>query len=89
MNETNSWPDHAIDYTRKVLRDVEVVPFSIQLGMPNKGCMMQHFTKPFGYIKMEDALNNIYPIYDYDSDELLDSCNSIDEVINAGWKVST
>lgn len=83
------WRQDQKDLTRDILERVDIVAFSFDMSGVNKGCTLNHIFGSYGYIKLQDALSNTYPIYDYETDELLDTYDTIDEVINDGWKVST
>lgn len=50
---------------------------------------MNHLDGRYGYIKLMDAIKNNYSVYDYETDELQNTYDSIEEVIEGGWKVST
>lgn len=85
-----SWQPFQQELTRKVLYEMDIAAFTFQLGdLPNKGCMMEHLDGRYGYITLADASSNQYPIYDYQTDALLEDCATLDQVIQAGWKVST
>ena len=83
------WAPHQIDRTRRILESVDVVAFSIQMGMPNKGCSLDHLDGRFGYVRMEDALAYNWRVFDYKTDELHGQYQNLDELIAGGWKVST
>ena len=87
--ENKEWSEDQKELTRDVLERIDVVAFSFDISGINKGCTLNHLSGRYGYIKLPDALNDTYPIYDYETDELLGSYDSIDAVINGGWKVST
>lgn len=75
----------------EILEEVQMVPFTINLGGPNKGCNMDSVLDPKanGYVTIADALEQNWNIYDYNTDELLGSYETLDELFDAGWKVST
>ena len=76
--------------TRDVLIEMDVMAFTFQMGdQPNKGCMMIHSDGMQGYITLADASSRKYPIYDYETEKLIDNCGSVAEVIRNGWTVST
>ena len=78
--------------TEDILRRVDMVAFLISIPkMENKGCLMQDINNPslFGYITVSDAMGYIYKIYNYETDELVATFDSINELLDAGWKVST
>jgi hypothetical protein len=79
------------ELSRKILEEVQMVPFSLNLGGPNKGCNMNSVmdSKAYGYITMADALKRDWKIYDYKTDELLGAFKTLNELFDAGWKVST
>ena len=83
------WRKDQQDYTRQVIFNVEVVPFTVQWGGLNKGCCLDHLDGRFGYITLEDAMDCNYRVFDYKTDTLLNSYQSLDELIEDGWKVST
>lgn len=87
--EKKEWRKDQKKLTREILEKVDIVAFSFDLSGNNKGCNMDNLDGSYGYIKLNDALKNTYPIYDYETDKLLGTYNSIDEVISNGWKVSS
>lgn len=68
---------------------MDVVAFSFDCSGVNKGCTLNHLDGRYGYITLEDALADNWRIFDYKTDELLGVYDSIDGVIEGGWKVST
>ncbi len=87
--KNKEWREDQKQLTKDILKRVDIVAFSFDISGVNKGCTLNHLDGSYGYIKLADALKDIYPIYDYETDELLGSYDSIDAVINGGWKVST
>lgn len=87
--EKTEWRKDQIELTIDILEKIDIVAFSFDISGNNKGCNMDHLDGSYGYIKLKDALKNNYPIFDYETDKLLGSFDSIEEVINGGWKVST
>jgi hypothetical protein len=83
------WRKEQQDYTRKIILNVDVVAFMVQWGGENKGCCLDHLDGRFGYITLEDAMDYIYKVYDYQTDELLNNYQTLDQLIEDGWKVST
>ena len=83
------WRKDQKDLTRDILETVDVVAFTFDISGKNKGCTLDHLDGRYGYITLQDALADNYRIFDYETDELLDSYDSIDGVIEGGWKVST
>ncbi len=83
------WSKEQNDITSDILRRIDVVAFSFDLSGKNKGCTMNHLDGRYGYIKLMDAIRDNYSIYDYETDELQDTYDSINDVIDGGWKVST
>lgn len=79
------------ELSREILEEVQMVPFTINLGGPNKGCNIDSVfnTAASGYITIKDALNRDWKIYDYKTDQLLGSFETLDNLFDAGWKVST
>ena len=85
------WGEHQNEYTKKIFTHVEdnLAPFLIQMGRPNKGCGLDHISGRYGYVTFDDAMAKNWNVYDYDTDELLGSYDSIDDLINDDWKIST
>jgi hypothetical protein len=84
MSTPNSWRKDQKELTRDILERVDVVAFSFDMSGNNKGCTLDHLDGRYGYITLEDALADHYRIFDYETDELLDSYDSIDGVIEGG-----
>ncbi|MBK5201394.1 MAG: hypothetical protein JJE21_07650 [Spirochaetaceae bacterium] len=89
MNDDNEWREDQKELTRDILERVDIVAFTFDCSGKNKGCTLNHLDGSYGYIKLNDALMNNWNIYDYETDILIRSYVSIDDVINNGWKVST
>ena len=83
------WSKEQNNLTMDVLDRIDIVAFSFQMGGVNKGCMMNHLDGKTGYITLNDAISYNWRIFDYHTDELLESFDSIEEIIAGGWKVST
>ena len=84
-----TWRPDQQQLTRDIISRVDVVAFSFSLMQPNKGCYFDHLDGRFGYLTLEDALSYRYRIYNYESDALEGEYETIDALIDAGWKVST
>lgn len=87
--KSKKWSTEQNNRTKDILTRKDVVAFTVDWSGNNKGCNMNHLDGRYGYIKLNDALNNTYPIYDFETDKLQKTYNSIDEVISDGWKVSS
>jgi uncharacterized phage-like protein YoqJ len=85
----SEWSEDQKQTTREVLSRVDIVAFTFDLSGRNKGCTLDHLDGRYGYITLNDALTSTYRIYDYKTDELQGTYDSIDAVIENGWKVST
>ncbi len=83
------WRKDQIELTRDILERVDVVAFSFDMSGVNKGCTLNHLDGHYGYITLEDALADNWRVFDYKTDALLGSYDSIEGVIEGGWKVST
>ena len=83
------WSKEQNNRTKEILKNRDVVAFTFDWSRKNKGCTLNHLDGRYGYIKLKDAIKNNYTIYDYETDELLGTYDSIDEVISNGWKVSS
>lgn len=84
-----SWREDQKALTRSIIRNVDVVAFSFSLTGINKGCTLDHLDGRFGYITLEDALADCFRVYDYESDDLQATYETLDLLIEDGWKVST
>lgn len=89
MVDKDEWRDDQKELTRDILERVDIVAFTFDVSGINKGCTLDHLDGRYGYISLEDALAYNWRIFDYKTDELLDSYDSIDAIIAGGWKVST
>lgn len=83
------WREDQKELTRDILTRVDVVAFSFDISGKNKGCTLNHLDGRYGYITLQDALANKWIVFDNKTDELLETYDSIDGVIEGGWKVST
>jgi hypothetical protein len=89
VSDKNEWRKDQQELTRDILERVDVVAFSFDMSGVNKGCTLDHLDGRYGYISLEDALADDWRVFDYQTDELLGTYDSIDAVIEGGWKVST
>ncbi len=84
-----SWRKDQQDLTRDIISKVDVVAFSFSLMQPNKGCYLDHLDGRFAYITLKDALSYRYRVYNYETDVLEGEYETLDALIDAGWKVRT
>lgn len=89
MREITEWRKDQKELTRDILDRVDVVAFSFDCSGVNKGCTLDHLDGRYGYITLKDALAYNWRIFDYETDELLNTYDSIEAIIEGGWKVST
>lgn len=89
MAGRKEWSEEQKELTRDVLERVDVVAFSFDASGVNKGCTLNHLDGRYGYITLMDALSSNWQIFDYKTDELLQAYDSIEAIIEGGWKVST
>ncbi|NLZ76459.1 MAG: hypothetical protein GX911_00615 [Spirochaetales bacterium] len=75
--------------TIDVLERVDIVAFAFSPDGAKKGCPLNHLDGRKGYITIDDALARTLRVFDEDTDELLGTYDSSDEVVAGGWKVST
>ncbi len=88
MNTHTEWREQK-ELTRDILERVDIITFSFDMSGLNKGSTLDHPDGRYGYISLGDALANNWQIFDDKTDELLGAYNSIDAIIEDGWKVST
>lgn len=84
-----TWSDQQKELTREMIESVDIVAFSFSMTGKNKGCTLNHLDGRFGYITLEDALANVYSVYNYETDILEASYTTLEALIEDGWKVST
>lgn len=89
MNKITEWREDQKELTRDILERVDVVAFTFDVSGVNKGCTLDHLDGRYGYISLQDALSYNWRIFDYKTDELLGTYDSIEAIIEGGWKVST
>ncbi|AEV30155.1 hypothetical protein SpiGrapes_2383 [Sphaerochaeta pleomorpha str. Grapes] len=89
MATRNEWRKDQNALTRDILERVDSIAFSFDLSGRNKGCTLNHLDGSYGYITLQDALSGDWRVFDYTTDEVLATYNSISAVIKGGWKVST
>lgn len=84
-----TWSNDQRELTRDILSRVDVVAFSVSLIGKNKGCYLDHLDGRFAYSTIGDALSYRYRVFNYETDELEGEYETIEALIEAGWKVST
>jgi len=89
MGSKTEWSKEQQERTRDVLERVDIIAFSFSWTGEKKGCPLNHLSGRNGYITIDDALRWQWKVYDEETDELIESYNTIDDVVNDGWKVST
>nr|WP_321294985.1 hypothetical protein [uncultured Sphaerochaeta sp.] len=83
------WSEEQKALTRTIIRNVDIAAFSFSLTGINKGCTLDHLDGRFGYIKLEDALSDCFRVYEYEHDSLQATYETLELLIEDGWKVST
>ena len=83
------WREDQKALTRQILERIDIAAFSFAVSGKNKGCTLDNLTGSFGYVKLQDALDENWKVYDYKTDKLLEAYETIDNLIAGGWKVST
>lgn len=89
MADIQQWREDQKELTKNILERVDVPAFTFDCSGVNKGCTLNHLDGRYGYITLEDAMAHNWRIFDYKTDALLGTYDSIEEVIDGGWKVST
>jgi len=84
-----SWREDQKELTKKIIDRVDVVAFSFSCAGINKGCTLDHLDGRFGYITLQDALMYRYRVFDYETDVLEATYDTLDALVEGGWKVST
>ena len=84
-----TWRKVQQEVTRDIISRVDIIAFSFSLIEPNKGCYLDHLDGRFGYITLNDALASRYRVFNYKTDALEGSYETLDALLEAGWKVST
>jgi hypothetical protein len=76
-----TWSDSLKSLTKEVLRELPIPSFM-------KGyCVLKSLGRKHGKISLEDAIAYRWQIKDIETDELIVSFDSLDELIDAGWVV--
>ncbi|MDA3940386.1 MAG: DUF6508 domain-containing protein [Spirochaetia bacterium] len=70
--------------TREILERIDIAAFSFAVSGRNKGCTLDSLNGSFGYVKLQDALDENWKIYDFTTDKLLGAYGSIDNLIENG-----
>ena len=83
------WREDQKELTREILSDITSPAFYFDIGGVNKGYTLDHLDGRYGYIRLKDAVIEHWSIYDYETDEHLGTYESIDALLEDGWKVST
>lgn len=78
----NPWSDVLQDHTRYVLDHLPISSF-----LRDGHCILKSLDRKFGKISIEDAIAYNYKIKNIDTDEILESFDTLDELIDAGWVV--
>lgn len=89
MTTGSKWSKEQNELTRDILERVDIIAFSFDLSGRNKGCTLNHLDGSYGYITLQDALSGDWRVFDFTTDEVLATYDSISAVIRGGWKVST
>lgn len=89
MVDKVEWREDQKKLARDIQERVDIVAFTVDVSRVNKGCTLDQLDGRYGYISLGDALAYNWRIFDYKTDELLGTYDSIDAIIDGGWKVST
>jgi len=89
MLPREEWRDDQRKRTRDILEQVDITAFMFDLSGMNKGCPIEHPDGRYGYITLQDALAENWNIFDFNTDRLIGSYDSIDALLEQGWTVTT
>lgn len=78
----NNWSSILIEQTKYVLNHLPISSF-----LRDGHCILKSLDRKFGKISIEDAIAYNYKIKNIDTDEILESFDTLDELIDAGWVV--
>jgi len=85
--KTKTWENEKKVKTIQILSNLDIEFFLSSFPYNNKGCKVINSNGSVGFIKLLDALNGSYNIYDRETIALIASYNSISQVINNNWIV--
>ena len=83
------WREDQKTLTRPILERIDIAAFSFAVSGKNKGCTLDSLAGSYGYVKLQDALDENWRVYDFTTDDLLGAYELIDNLIENCWKVST
>jgi len=89
MLSREEWRNDQRERTREILEQVDIATFMFDLSGMNKGCPLDHPDGRYGYITLQDALAENWNIFDFKTDRLIGSYESIDALLERGWTVTT
>lgn len=83
------WNEEDKEMTREILEGIEIVAFPLDSFGKKKECPLMHLDRRNGYIRLADATNGIWRIFNRDTDEMIRTYDSISAIIDDGWKVDS
>ncbi len=75
------WSEELIRLTHDTIYNMNIASF-----YHNNRCYLKNIDGRFGYIKLEDAMNEDYTVY-IDPDEVSEQFETINDLTEAGWAV--
>ena len=88
MQSREEWRNDQKERTREILEQVDIAAFMFDLSGMNKGCPLDRPDGRYGYITLQDALGENWNIFDYETDRLIGSYESLDDLLERGWTVT-
>ena len=81
------WREEENEKTREILGKMNLISFLIEVDETHTGCNFHHIDGKWGYLTIEDAMIEQWNIYDQKTDILLGTYDSVEDLIENGWKV--
>lgn len=83
VSKSASWPERNKIETREILYNMPVGSFAF-----GSGCHVVHLDGRNGYVDLVDAFSDRYYVRDLKTEKVIGPYETIDDLIDAGWKVS-
>lgn len=87
MKTQKEWENEKKVKTIKLLTNLNIDFFLFSFPYNNKGCKVVNSKGDQGFIKLIDALNCSYKIYDRETVNLIACYDSIAQLINDNWVI--
>lgn len=83
----SNWSQQIQDETRHILSLQNTHPFQLNKARGISGVFLKNFDDRFGLISLNSCIHGKYQIKDIDSELILDTFSSVEDLLSANWVI--